>query len=202
MSVKPLRSTYQLKVTLLNIEPLIWRRLHLPNDLFLEDVHYILQDAMGWQNCHLHQFISDKRFFGMVDDDMGMDLNTEDETEYRLCQLLKNEKDAMVYEYDFGNGWEHKIVLEKILPYTAKAPIAQCIQGERACPPEDCGGSWRYPHLLSILQDPAHDEHEEMLAWVGEAFDPDVYDIENTNALLAEGFCKNRTEDNAVDVVH
>jgi len=100
--------------------------------------------------------------------------------------LLKKEKDSLIYEYDFGDSWEHKIILEKILPYDASLKVPSCIKGKRACPPEDCGGIWGYQNLVEIIKDPSHPEHEEMLEWLGGEFDPEYFDMNETNRMLGK----------------
>ena len=99
---------------------------------------------------------------------------------------MKSEKDSVKYEYDFGDGWEHKIVLEKILPIENEKFSPRCIKGKRACPPEDCGGIWGYQELLDILKEPDHPEYEDMLEWLGGEFDSEAFDIEETNKMLSE----------------
>jgi Plasmid pRiA4b ORF-3-like protein len=113
-------------------------------------------------------------------------MEIEDEDDFQLSDLLKKEKDSILYEYDFGDSWEHKIVLEKILPVDADVEIPCCIKGRRACPPEDCGGVWGYQNLIEAIEDPSNPDHDEMLEWVGEAFDPEAFSIEETNHYLAE----------------
>ena len=103
----------------------------------------------------------------------------------RLDQVLVRDKDAMFYEYDFGDGWRHKIVLEKSIDATPETPAPLCIAGARACPPEDCGGVWGYANLLQVIADPSDPEHEEMLEWLGADFDPVHFSVEEVNAVLA-----------------
>lgn len=188
MSVKPLRKVYQLKVTLNQSKPPIWRRILVSNHIDLGEFHRILQIAMGWTDSHLHQFISGRTVYSTPYDELGGDLEMEceDESKYKLSRLLKKERDSLVYEYDFGDGWEHKIILEKILPYDSSVKLPICVKGKRACPPEDCGGIWGYENLLEIIRDPSHPEHEEMLDWLGDEFDPEHFDLEETNQILAE----------------
>ncbi len=187
MSVKNLRSIYQLKVTLKGSKPTIWRRILVPGNINLGEFHLILQIVLGWTDSHLHQFISGRTMYSTPLDEFGVDLELEceDETKYKLSQLLKNEKDSLIYEYDFGDSWEHKIVLEKILPYDSSVKVPACIKGKRACPPEDCGGVWGYQNFLEAIQDSSHPEHEEMLEWVGGKFDPEYFDMKETNEQLA-----------------
>ncbi len=142
---------------------------------------------MGWEDSHLHQFDTGQTFYAPpYDDDMGVEC--EDESKYKLSQLLKKEKDKLVYEYDFGDSWRHKIELEKILPYDAKYQIPMCIKGKLACPPEDCGGVWGYADLLGTLEDPDNPDREELLEWLGEGFDPEYFNMDEINAELAEMF--------------
>ena len=184
MSEPQPQSIFQLKITLNGIKPPIWRRFLVPDNIKLSTFHVVLQIVMGWENYHLHQFISEKAFFGVPDDDFGMEI--KDEEDYRLSDLLKKEKDSILYEYDFGDGWEHKIVLEKSLPVTADFKIPRCIKGKRACPPEDCGGVWGYQDLIKAIQDPANPNHEELLEWVGEDFDPEAFSIKDVNHFITE----------------
>jgi hypothetical protein len=142
--------TYQIKVTLMDIRPPIWRRLLVNSNMKLDSFHQVLQDAMGWLNCHLHLFEQGGLLYEMPsaqDDLFGLDIESESEPEgkYSLADLLQREKDSFLYEYDFGDSWRHKIELEKILPFDKQVPIARCIKGKRACPPEDCGGPWGLP---------------------------------------------------------
>ena len=186
MSRKQLSSIYQLKVTLSGARPPIWRRILVPSSINLGDLHEVLQIVMGWSNYHLHQFIAGPMTFGVPDDEFGDDFETEDEMEYELSQVLRKEKDSLTYEYDFGDDWEHKIVLEKILPPDSSIKVPRCIKGKRACPPEDCGGVWGYENLIDVVQDPSHPEHEEMLEWVGGKLDPEHFDLEEINTVLFE----------------
>ena len=185
MPVKPLRNSYQLKVTLSGAKPPIWRRILVPSDIQLGKLHLVLQVAMGWTNSHLHQFIAGSTLYGIQDDEFSSEMEVEDESKYRLDQLLKSEKETINYEYDFGDGWEHKIVLEKILPYNQDKRLPCCIKAKRACPPEDCGGIWGYQELLDIIRDPDHPEYEDMVEWLDGEFDPEKFDIDVINEILA-----------------
>jgi hypothetical protein len=186
MPITHLRSIYQLKITLIGSKPPIWRRILVSNEMTLDKFHLVLQIAMGWTNSHLHQFISNGKFYGIKDDDFGFDMDIEDEDKYKLNQLLKSEKDTIIYEYDFGDGWEHKVLLEKILPYNTDNKLPCCTKGKRACPPEDCGGIWGYGDLIDIINDSKHPEHESMLEWLDDEFDSEAFDIEQINEMLSE----------------
>ena len=191
MTVKQLRSIYQLKVSLKGSKPPIWRRLLVSSDIKLDTLHLALQISMGWTNSHLHQFISqDQTFYGIKDDDFDMGgFEMQDENTVRLSHILKTEMDSLIYEYDFGDSWTHKIVLEKILPFDTDKKLPYCVTGKRACPPEDCGGIWGYENLLAILEAPEHDEHEEMLEWLGGEFDPSYLSRREINQSLLE-YCR------------
>ena len=182
---------YQIKVTLKRFRPPIWRRLLLRGDTTLEEMHYILQGAMGWYNCHLHQFILDGVYYGEPNPDFGGWIEIEDEQKYTLDQLLPRAKSRIVYEYDFGDSWEHELLVEKILtPGDAQAlhkgPLPACIKGKRAGPPEDVGGEWGYAHFLEAMSDPEHPEHEHYLGWHGVEFDPEHFDLEEVNKGLQQ----------------
>ena len=187
MIAKQTKTIYQIKISLAGATPPIWRTVLVPGDIRLDALHNVIQLAMGWTDSHLHQFIANKKFYGMPDDDLEMEM--EDETKYKLAQLLKKEKDVLVYEYDFGDSWEHIILLEKILPFDGKTALPVCIKGKRARPPEDCGGIWGYKDLLETLADPKHPDHDDMLEWLGGEFDPEAFDLADINDDLAE-YCR------------
>ncbi|MCF6249689.1 MAG: plasmid pRiA4b ORF-3 family protein [Methylococcaceae bacterium] len=186
MALSQLRSIYQLKITLVGSKPPIWRRILVSNNMVLDEFHLALQITMGWTNSHLHQFIANGHFYGIYDDEFDFGMEIKDESEYKLNQLLKSEKDSIIYEYDFGDGWEHKILLEKILPFNKDKRLPYCEKGKRSCPPEDCGGIWGYKDLIDVINDIEDPEHESMLEWLGDEFDPETFDLEQTNKILAE----------------
>ncbi len=187
MTTKQLKNIYQIKISLIGAKPPIWRTVLVPSNLKLAAFHDVIQVAMGWTESHLHQFIANQVFYGIPDDEFELEM--EDETKYKLSQLLKKEKESLIYEYDFGDSWEHKILLEKILPFDTKTALPVCIKGKRACPPEDCGGIWGYEELLKTISDPKHPEREDMLEWLGGEFDPEEFDLEGINEDLAE-YCR------------
>jgi hypothetical protein len=169
---------YRLKVSLRGIRPPIWRRFLVPANITLRRLHDCLQEVMGWTDSHLHQFEAGGVIYGRPDPEFGV--ATINETTARLAQVLRRPKDRLTYEYDFGDGWEHDVVLECILPPapTARYPIVE--DGKRACPPEDCGGPYGYLRFLEILADPRHPEHGEMLEWAGGEFDPGAFQVPET----------------------
>lgn len=179
--------TLQLKVTLRGSKPPIWRRLLVPGNFNLAQLHQALQIGMGWQESHLHQFVAGEDYYGP--DDPADFTCPKDETAMMLQKVLRAEGDTLVYEYDFGDGWEHTVLLEKFFPYVEGEPLPRCIDGKRACPPEDCGGVGGYAYLLEVLADPAHPEHRDLREWLGiDAFDPAALDLSVINFELGEFF--------------
>jgi hypothetical protein len=126
--------------------------------------------------------------YGIPDDEFGGDFgfDMEDERKYKLSDLLREEKDSLIYEYDFGDSWRHKITLEKILSFEASSSLVRCVKGKRACPPEDCGGVWGYENLIEIINNPSHSEHEEMLDWLEGEFDPECFSLSDTTSMLSK----------------
>lgn len=184
----PVRVQLQLKVTLLEIRPPIWRRLLVPAKLRLSQFHTVLQRAFGWTNSHLHAFqIKDDSYEAFYPESWSEDLpgpgQRYDEKKFHLSDLIHAKGDWLTYEYDFGDSWRHKVVVEKVLP-DAPSKTITCLAGARAGPPEDCGGISGYYHLLEAMDDPKHPEHEELINWLGESFDPEAFSIENVNFLL------------------
>ena len=173
---------YQLKVTLKHSKPPIWRRIEVPGNTRLDQLHDILQVTMGWWNAHLHQFTVGGTYYGEPHPDYGFDMR--DERKVRLNQIAPGEKSRFVYEYDFGDSWEHVILVEKILPPEKGVHYPRCIKGKRACPPEDVGGMWGYDEFVAAVKDPDHSEHEDMLEWWGDDFDPEAFDLEEINEAL------------------
>jgi len=175
---------FQLKVTLLGTRPPVWRRLIVPADATLDEVHWIIQVAMPWQNSHLHQFHDTDRTTRYSDPEFELE-EVEDESGVRVRQVLREPKDRITYEYDFGDSWEHLIQLEKILPPRDDGKRrAECTGGKRAAPPDDVGGVWGYADFVEAIQDPDHERHEELLEWIGGEFDPEAFDSAEVNRWL------------------
>ncbi len=174
---------HQLKVTLYDSKPPIWRRVQVPSDITLSKLHTILQVVMGWTDSHLHQFIVGTTYYGIPDPDSDRDVKSEPRA--KLNQIAPQENAKFTYEYDFGDDWLHDIVVEKILPAVEGRHYPVCLKGKRACPPEDCGGVWGYASFLEAIRDPSHPEHDDMLEWAGGDFDPEAFDVETVNRQLA-----------------
>jgi hypothetical protein len=179
---------YHLKVVLNKTKPTVWRRLQVPGNANLGWLHAVLQVAMGWTNSHLHQFHVGELLYSdpcQNSPELEGDPEVLDENKAILRQVVPRQKDALAYEYDFGDSWCHQITVEKILgPDPAASSLAVCLGGARACPPEDCGGSWGYDDLLKVLRNPKHEEHESMKEWLGRPFDPEAFDLERVNRYL------------------
>jgi hypothetical protein len=178
------KSVYQLQVTLDRSKPPIWRRILVPGNFTLYNLHEILQLVMGWENYHLHMFTIDDQIYGDPEDDEYGDLGTKDETHYRLDQLDLRERSKFSYEYDFGDSWDHTILVEKILAAEKGVRYPICLKGKHACPPEDVGGVWGYQNFLEAIADPEHEEYEEYLVWIGGEFDPEAFDQDEVNQAL------------------
>ncbi|MFN4310315.1 MAG: plasmid pRiA4b ORF-3 family protein [Ferrovibrio sp.] len=176
-------AAFQLKVQIEGIEPAIWRRVIVPAALTLRELHAVLQGAMGWQDYHLHMFeIDGKRFEVPEDDRLGPEGGYADERKHTLRAVLTNGM-QFLYVYDFGDDWRHLVTVEDIVAPAAVRQLPRCIAGERACPPEDCGGVHRYPEFLDALADPEHPEHRDMLDWAG-GFEPELFSLSQANALI------------------
>lgn len=176
---------YQLKITLRDVRPPIWRRILVTEATTLYQLHWIVQIAMGWTNSHLHQFIIDDEYYSQKDfelDDWGHEVKNENRV--RLTALSLAPKRKFTYEYDFGDGWEHEILVEKVVAPEAEVRYPRCVAGKRACPPEDCGGTWGYERFLEIIKDEDDPEHEEMQEWAGGSFDPEAFNLEEVNQEL------------------
>jgi len=177
-------SAYQLKVTLRYSSPTIWRRAQVTGDTTFEKLHRILQIVMPWTNSHLHHFILGKNRFVPLDMFDEVEEEDQDEGQVTLRDVAPRPKTKLIYEYDFGDSWEHEIVVEKILPRQPGVHYPICLRGARACPPEDCGGIAGYYNMLQAIQDPQHPEHEDLEEWLGEDFDPQAFDLDKVNRQL------------------
>ncbi|MGG6270658.1 plasmid pRiA4b ORF-3 family protein [Leptolyngbya sp. AN03gr2] len=177
-------SVYQIKVTLLELRPPIWRRVQVRSDITLGELHQIIQTAMGWTNSHLHLFLIQGLEYGEPAPEY--DWEVKDERKVKINRVVAGEKFKFRYTYDMGDSWEHEILIEKILPAADIPRYGICVTGKRACPPEDCGGTWGYTELVETLRDPNHPEHESMLEWVGGAFNPEAFEPVEVNEALRQ----------------
>jgi hypothetical protein len=176
----------QLKIALKWTDPEIWRRVVVPSNATLEDLHEVVQLAMGWGFSHLHLFIVGNRReaveFGPHNEFSRGDW--EDEALVTIAEIAPRARSSFHYEYDFGDSWIHKITREKTLPPDPSFKHPVCLDGARACPPEDCGGLPGYLMNLEILADPSHEEHEEISEWMGGEWDAEKFDLKEVNRRL------------------
>jgi hypothetical protein len=182
--------SYQLKIQLMNLDkPPVWRQIQVSEKLTFHDLHQLIQLVFGWEDCHLYQF-SPKGYgshpviaIPSAQDWEECDFNA---MKTKLNKVLTHEKQTFNYLYDFGDDWSHKITIEKLVPDNIKSPV--CLNGEGACPPEDCGGPWGYENLKVILADPKHPEYEDMKEWLGleddEKWDANYFNLEEVNEML------------------
>lgn len=181
---------FRLKVTLRGSKPPIWRRFLVPSDITLKRLHDSLQAVMGWTDSHLHQFEARGVCYGTSDRDSGV--SRVSESRKTVGQVLRHPKDRMTYEYDFGDGWLHDVVLEEVLPSGQGGPYPVVEAGRRACPPEDVGGIYGYLAFLQAIADPNHPEHSDMIDWVGDAFDPETFDVGEANLAIHGGWVRRK----------
>jgi len=171
---------YQFKITLKGTKPPIWRRIQVPETYNFWDLHVAIQDAMGWEDYHLHEFVFTLPIMN-IKVRIGIPMEDDfDETilpdwDQKIADYFSSETPKAEYTYDFGDGWQHDIILEKILPREGGVIYPRCVDGKRACPPEDCGGIGGYAEFLEAIGDPANERHEDMLDWVGGSFDPEDF---------------------------
>jgi hypothetical protein len=164
---------------LAGINPVVWRRVLVPGAIRLAKLSEILLTAMGWTNSHLHAFrVGDKRYGMCFDEYPDEEI---DEKGVTVLQGLREER-RFVYDYDFGDGWEHDVIIEELTWSYFGLKFAVCIDGQNACPPEDVGGPGGYAEFLDAVSDPKHEEHESYLEWAGGSFDPTEFKLAATNA--------------------
>jgi hypothetical protein len=180
------KRVFQLNVTLLDTTPPIWRRVLVDGNSTLDHLHEVIQAAFGWWNYHLHEFEIGRSRYGVPDPDEDWGDPPGDERRTRL-EAIAGVGASFRYTYDFGDGWDHQVVVEEVRPPTTDVAVPACVDGRRACPPEDCGGTWGYRELLEILRDPTHREHRERLEWLGRPFDPEAFDAGAFEENLRQG---------------
>ncbi len=183
MKNSPAAPIYQLKVTLAEVGSPVWRRIRVRGDLSLERLHAVVQRAMGWHDSHLHEWTVEGRRYGQPEADEP-DYEVDDERKVTLREAAPAARSRFEYLYDLGDSWTHEVVVEKIEPPDPQFRFAECLGGERACPPEDCGGPPGYEEFVEVIRDPRHPEHKDQLAWVGGRFDPEAFDLAAVNRRL------------------
>ena len=182
MPTPPEQLTLQLHVELEEVTPVVWRRIWVPTAVKLARLHDMLQAAMGWSDSHLHAFsVGDVRYGMCLDEHPEGEIDDQSVT---VRHALRG-RGHFLYEYDFGDGWSHRITIEREIRTIHGLKFAVCVAGENACPPEDSGGPDGYEYFLEALADPAHDEHDDYVAWNGgPVFDRTVFDLVEVNAAL------------------
>ena len=215
MGPASMTSIHLLRIVLRDTKPPIWRRMAVPSTIRLGQLHDVIQIVMGWTDSHLHRLVlRDKslkpsrgeirrmtqfdevfinrmhgeRVFVPYTTPFGDDteLEGEDEDAVKLAEVCPRPKSKLIYEYDFGDGWQHTITVQKITEPEAGIKYPICLAGKGACPPEDCGGVWGYYEMLGVVKDPKHQMHKQYSEWLGEGYDPEAFDIDEVNAALAE----------------
>jgi hypothetical protein len=176
----PAASIYELKVTLAEVKPFVWRRVRVRGNLSLERLHAVFQLAMGWQDAHLHEWIVNGRRYGQPEPDEP-EYEVDDEAKLTLGGAAPMKGARFEYLYDLGDDWLHEVVVERIDPPDPELRSPECLAGERACPPEDCGGAHGYEEFLEAIRNPRHPEHKDHLAWIGGRFDPEAFDLAAVN---------------------
>ena len=183
--MEPSVQLYKFHISLQEVKPVIWRRIVIPVKWRLDKVAWTIILAMGWTNSHLHEIEhGDSIYVPDLEecDDLNDEIIYEKYTKKRLFELGLNTGDSFNFRYDFGDGWEHKVTMEgpAEIPAHHKIPRADCLEGARACPPEDCGGPGGYEDLLKTLGDVTHPDHKQMTEWLGKPFDPEFFNLKAT----------------------
>lgn len=175
------RPIYQLRIALAEVAPPVWRRVLVPGGFTLDRVHRLIQYAMGWLDLHLHSFEIGGEQYGPPDPVGELDLR--DELDTRLSAVA-GKGDVFTYTYDFGDWWEHEVAVEDVFAADPAVRYPVCLDGARACPPEDVGGAYGYQELLAALANPDHPRHEELRRWLGRDLDPEAFDPSWATTLL------------------
>ena len=183
-------TVYQFKITLQESHPPIWRRIAV-QDCTLDKLHEHIQTAMGWTNSHLHHFRINDQLYGdpMLMQETFEEMEYKDSTTTKISDLMPKtgKRFRFQYEYDFGDSWEHEVLFEGVVRAESKVKYPLCLEGARACPPEDVGGVWGYADFVEAIQNPDHEEHEGMLEWVGGRFDPEAFDPAKATKAMRKG---------------
>jgi hypothetical protein len=180
----------QLEIMLRHLQPRIWRSFYVPGDIRLDRLHAVIQVVMGWTDSHLHSFrVGNHEYLQPDPDNPGWqetmsDMIIHDEARHILADLITADGDSFEYTYDFGDNWEHDVLVVKIDSALERLPRARCFHGERACPPEDCGSVPGYEEILEVLANPKHPQHAQWDDWLPPEFDPARFDVDATNRLL------------------
>ena len=176
---------YILKITLEESTPPVFRQVKVRSNVSLDILHQIIQESMGWHDCHPHQYILAQKYYGTPDplyDEFDMEMLNE--RDFTLGQLAPKKGSKLKYEYDFGDSWIHLIKVVQVIADDPGFTHPECLSGENACPPEDVGGVWGYAEVQETLKNPKHKDYKDLRKWVGPQFAPSAFDLEKTNAAL------------------
>ena len=180
--VTAMTKIFRIEIVLVDVDPVVRRVVEVPGEMSLAVLHEVVQDAMGWEHSHLHEFDVDGARYGLPDPDW--DTAVADESQVKLFGLLKT-GDQADYVYDFGDNWHHRLVVEEVSAPEAGVRYPRCVAGQGACPPEDVGGVFGFEEFIEALADPAHPEHAERVEWWGSnRFDPHRFDLDSTDRAL------------------
>ena len=177
---------YQVDISLLNIEPVIWRLIEVPSNITLADFHTLIQKVMGWSGKYKHRFVKEMTFYSPTAELLDEEYSCREYGKMQLRELLEVMKDKIIYNYDFKDNWAHEVVLEKRLPIEDGVLYPRVIDGEGNCPPERCGGVEGFYEILDVLDNPDHMDYDDTIELIGEDYDPDFFDIGAANALIRE----------------
>jgi hypothetical protein len=157
----------------------------IPSNVSLHRLHLVLQDVIGWHNYHLYRFQIGTNEYSVPEPDNNFrELDFKDSKRAKLGKLVKEKKGIFIYEYDFGDGWEHQLLIEDILTRDLEKHYPVCLDGENSCPPEDCGGTHGYAEMMEIIRNPTHPEYKNVKIWLGRSFNPRKFDLELVNKRL------------------
>jgi len=179
---------YQVDISLISIEPVIWRQIEVPSDISMADFHKVIQVSMGWSNKYKHRFVKDMTFYAPTEEFLYEDYSFKEYGKLTLKDLLEVVKDKMIYNYDFKDNWAHEVILLKKLEADPNIKYPRIVDGEGNCPPERCGGVDGFYELMDILDNPKHMDYEDTIEWLGEDFDIDFFDLEESNKDLIAAF--------------
>lgn len=186
-TTRPHTLWWQLKIELLDVTPLVWRRILIPETIVLPKLDRVIQAAVGWTNSHLHEFVLHGVRYSVPDPDFSDETGHVDEKGVQLRNALGMDGRCFDYVYDFGDDWHHVVTIENLHAFaSAESRPARCLAGENACPPEDVGGGHGYADFLAAIADPRHEEHENYIRWAGGSFNPHKFDIGAANRALAK----------------
>jgi hypothetical protein len=178
---------YRIKITLENVKPPVWRRIEVPGDVTLAQLHAIIQRVMGWDDYHMWSFQVGETEYQTGSGEMfdfGGSPKPRSPASTTLEQATEARRISFRYWYDFGDDWFHTLKVERVAHPEPLAIYPRCLEGERACPPEDCGGPWGYQNFLKAVTNPKHPEHEEMLEWIGGEWNAEAFDLDGVNQAI------------------